>query len=119
MYTNDDISVENCRKLLRRAAWRIQYKTRIKQIRECQMIFEDQAYETGFETEILSKIFVEELLSTIPWEKCRFIIERTVIDGLTEKEVAYQLQITQQGVNKWKKRGLEMLREKLMNSYKQ
>lgn len=119
MCTNDDISVENCRKLLRRAAWKIQYKARIKQMRECQMFFEDQAYDIGFETEIISKIFVENLLSTIPWKKCRFIIERTIIDGIPEKEVAYELQITQQGVNKWKKRGLELLWENLMNSNEQ
>jgi len=118
MDTNDDISVENYRKLLRRAAWRIQYKNRIKKFRECQMLFEDQAFDTGFETEILSKIFVEKLLSTIPWEKSRFIIEKIIIEGMTEKEVAYELQITQQGVNKWKKRGLDLLRENLMNSFK-
>ena len=58
MGTNDDITVENCRKLLRRAAWRIQYKSRIKQMREHQMLFEDQASDIGFETEIISKIFV-------------------------------------------------------------
>lgn len=117
MHTNDDISVENCRKLLRRAAWRIQYKNRIQRVRECQMLFEDQAYDGGFETNVLSKIFVENLLNIIPWEKCRFVIERTIIEGITEKEVAFELQITQQGVNKWKKKGLELLREHLMNSY--
>ena len=116
MHTNDDISVENCRKLLRRAAWRIQYKTRIKQVRECHILFDDQAYDMGFEADIISKIFVENLLNTIPSERCRFVIKRTVIDGLTEKEVAYELKITQQGVNKWKKRGLELLRESLTNS---
>lgn len=117
MHTDDDISVENCRKLLRRAAWRIQYKTRIKQMRECRLLFDDQAYDMGFEADIISAIFVENLLNTIPSERCRFVIKRTVIDGLTEKEVAYELKITQQGVNKWKKRGLELLRKSLMNSY--
>ncbi len=115
METNDDITVENCRKLLRRAAWRIQYKSRIKQIREHQMLFEEQASEIGFETEIISKIFVESLLNTIPWEKCRYILEKTIIYGMTEKEVAKQLHITQQGVNKWKKKGLDLLRETIQN----
>lgn len=115
METNDDITVENCRKLLRRAAWRIQYKSRIKQLREHQMIFEDQASENGFEADVVSKIFVDSLLDTIPWEKCRYIIEKTIIYGMTEKEVADQLHITQQGVNKWKKKGLEQLRKTLLN----
>ena len=119
MYTNEDISAEVCRKLLRRAAWRIQYKTRIQQTRECGILFDNQVYDCSFETEILSQIYVNELLQTIPWEKCRFIIQRTVIDGKTEKEVAYELQITQQGVNKWKKKGLELIRQNLANSQKQ
>lgn len=115
MEINDEITVENCRKLLRRAAWRIQYKSRINQIREHQMLFEDQASEVGFEAEIISKIFVDSLLNTIPWEKCRFILEKTIIYGMTEKEVASQLHITQQGVNKWKKKGLDLLRETIQN----
>lgn len=118
MHENDDISVENCRILLRRAAWRIQYKARTQQVKECHMLFENQAYDSGFETEILSKFYIKELLNTIPWEKCRFIIQRTIIDGMTEKEVAYELNITQQGVNKWKKKGLDLLRKVLMDSYK-
>jgi DNA-directed RNA polymerase specialized sigma subunit len=116
---DDEIAVENCRKLLRRAAWRIQYKTRIKQLKECQMLFEDQAYDMGFEADVLSRIYVENLLNTIPWEKCKFIIKKTVLEGVTEQEVARQLNITQQGVNKWKKRGLELLRENLTNSCEQ
>ena len=84
-------------------------------MREHQMLFEDQASDIGFETEIISKIFVDSLLNTIPWEKCRFILEKTIIYGMTEKEVANQLHITQQGVNKWKKKGLELLRETLLN----
>jgi DNA-directed RNA polymerase specialized sigma subunit len=118
MYTTDDISVENCRKLLRRAAWRIQYKARTQQSREYHMVFESQAYDSGFEAEILSKFYVKELLDTIPWEKCRFILQRTIIDEMTEKEVAVELHITQQGVNKWKKKGLELLKQNLMDSYK-
>lgn len=113
MNTNDDISVENCRRLLRRAAWRIQYKARVQQSKECQMIFENQAYDSGFESEVLSKFYVKELLDTIPWEKCRFILERTIINGLTEQEVAIELHMTQQGVNKWKKKGLALLRQNL------
>ncbi len=118
MQTNDGISVENYRKLLRRAAWRLQYKARTQQLKECYLLFESQAQDSGFEAEILSKVYTKELLDSIPWEKCRFIIQRTIIDGMTEQEVARELNITQQGVNKWKKKGLELLRQTLIDSYK-
>ncbi len=114
----EDISIDRIRILLRRAAWRIQYKTRTLQQKECTMIFENQAHDNGFEDEILSKFYVLELLDSIPSERCRFIIKRTIIDGMTEKEVAKELNITQQGVSKWKKKGLELLHQILMDSNK-
>ncbi len=118
MQTNDSISVENYRKLLRRAAWRLQYKARMQQSKECYLLFESQLRDSGFETEILSSVYIKELLDSIPWEKCRYIIRKTVIDGVTEQEVARELNMTQQGVNKWKKKGLELLRQTLTDSFK-
>lgn len=119
MHTNEDISLEICRKLLRRAAWRIQYRTRTRQEKECYTLYDNQVYNFSFESEVLSEIYVKELLDTIPWEKCRYIIQRTIIDGRTEKEVACELKITQQGVSKWKMKGLELMRKNLANSSKQ
>ena len=118
MQTNDGISVENYRKLLRRAAWRLQYKARNQQLKECYLLFESQVHDSGFEAEILSNVYIKELLDSIPWEKCRYIIRRTIIDGMTEQEVACELNMTQQGVNKWKKKGLELLRQTQTDSYK-
>ncbi len=119
MHTKDDISVEICRRLLRRAAWRIQYRTRMHQEKECYTLYDNQAYNFSFEAEVLSKIYVRNLLDTIPCEKCRYIIQRTIIDGLTEKDVAYELKITQQGVSKWKIKGLKLMQQTLKNSDKQ
>lgn len=82
------------------------------------LFFDYQSYTYSFDVEVLSEMYVKELLDGIPWEKCRYIIRRIVIEGLTEKEVASELQITQQAVNKWKKKGLEVLRQNLSNSYK-
>ncbi len=118
MQTNDSISVENYRKLLKRAAWRLQYKARMQQSKECYLLFDSQLYDSGFETEILSSVYIKELLDSIPWEKCRYIIRKTVIDGVTEQEIARELNMTQQGVNKWKKKGLELLRQTLTDSFK-
>lgn len=119
MITCDEASVETCRKLLKQAAWRIQYKTRMQQVRECNPLFENQFYDNSFEKMVLSNIYVDELLEVIPWEKCRYIIKRTVIDGLPEKTVAIDLNMTQQGVSKWKRKGLEILKEHVTISFKE
>lgn len=116
MITCDDELVETCRKLLKRSAWRIQYKTRIQLIRESSPLYDNQLYDKSFESTVISDLFVDELLKTIPWEKCRYIIKKTVIDGMAEQEVARELQMTQQGVSKWKRKGLEILKEYLINS---
>lgn len=119
MITCDDELVETCRKLLKRSAWRIQYKTRIQQIRECGPLYDNQVYDNSFESMVISELFVDELLETLPWEKCRYIIKKTVIDGIPEQEVANELHMTQQGVSKWKRKGLEILKEYLITSLKQ
>lgn len=116
MVTCDDELVETCRTLLKRSAWRIQYKTRIQLIRESKPLYDNQCYDNSFESMVISDLFVDELLNMIPWEKCRYIIKRTVIEGLPEQEVAAELQMTQQGVSKWKRKGLEVLKQVLAHS---
>ncbi|MFM9327217.1 sigma-70 family RNA polymerase sigma factor [Paenibacillus mesotrionivorans] len=117
--TLDAVSVETCRQLLKRAAWRIQYKTRMQQVRECNPLYDNQFFDNSFEKMVLSEIYVEELLDVIPWEKCRYIVKRTIIEGISERHVAADLNMTQQGVSKWKKKGLEILKQHLILSIKQ
>ena len=119
MLTNDNISVEVCKKLLRQATWRIQYKTRTQRLREGYPLFESYAYDCSFETAIISEMYVKELLALIPWDRCRYIIQKTVIEGMTEKEVALELKITQQGVSKWRRKGLAIIKQNICNSDKQ
>lgn len=119
MYTNCDATVILCRKLLRQAAWRLQYKVRIQRAKEYIVSFDHEMGTSSFDTELISDMYVEELLEEIPWSKSRYIIQKIVIEGMTEKEVACELHITQQGVNKWKRKGLEALRMNLSNSCKQ
>jgi len=116
MYANGDAVIILCRKLLKQAAWRLQYKVRIQQNREYIVSSENEIGISSFDTELISDMFVMELLEEIPWEKSRYIIRRIIIEGLTEKEVAVELHITQQGVNKWKRKGLEILRKNLSHS---
>ncbi len=116
MLLNDEIAesrIENYRTLLKRAAWRMQYKIRTQNDKECKSFMDYLAHNNSFETEVLSDIYVNDLLKRIPSEKCRYIVQRTVIEEMTEKEVAYELNITQQAVSKWKKKGLEMLRQNI------
>ncbi|MFZ5986689.1 MAG: sigma-70 family RNA polymerase sigma factor [Bacillota bacterium] len=116
MSINNGTTITNCRMMLKRAAWRIQYSVRMQRTRESSSLVDCDAYNRSFEMDILSKIYVKELLDTIPCEKCRYIIKRVIIEEVTEKEVAKELQITQQAVNKWKKKGLESIRRSLGHS---
>lgn len=102
---------EDCRKLLRQIAWRVQYRAR-KQAAKEMLVFEEMEV-VHQDADVIADLFVQELLETIPSSKGRFIIQRTLLDGCTEKEVAAALHMTQQGVSKWKKKGMEILKEHL------
>lgn len=115
MDINNEISLELCRTLLRRSAWRLQYKIRTQQNKESFSIYDYQGHDKSFEDEIISQIYVKELLSKIPWEKSRIIIQKVIIEEKTEKEVALELKISQQAVSKWKIKGLNLLRQNLIN----
>lgn len=116
MENNSELSYELCRTLLRRSAWRIQYKIRTQQYKEGFSIFDYQGHCSCFDDEVVSKIYIEELLETIPWKKSREVIQKVIIDQETEKEVAEELQISQQAVSKWKLKGLNLLRQNLKHS---
>lgn len=50
-----------------------------------------------------NKILISQLLERLPL-KGKLIMEQIYIQGQTEKEVAHNLQISQQAVNKWKRK---------------
>lgn len=62
---------------------------------------------------IISNLYVNQLMKTIPSETGRFIIERVILQGYTESEVADELKISQQAVNKCKNKYLRILRNQL------
>jgi len=86
---------------------------RTQHIRESKVLLDYQTSSSSFETEVISQLYVEEIINTIPWEKSRYIIQKNIIEEMTEKEIANELQISQQAVNKWKKKGLSVLRQNL------
>lgn len=113
MEEKNEISIDLCRTLLKRSAWRLQYKVRMLQNKESYSLLDYQGHQDSFDEEVISKIYVTELLSTIPWKKAKIIIEKTIIEEKTEKEVATELKISQQAVSKWKIKGLNVLRQNL------
>lgn len=98
---------------LKRAAWRLQYKMKTQNYRESMPLLENAYVDTRFESEIISMLYIKELLNTIKSPKEKYIITRIFIQGATEKKVSEELGISQQGVNKCKRKVLKNLRMKM------
>lgn len=97
---------------LRRIAWRLQYRARVKHTREMALKIEI-VMGSNFTEQSDSKLFIHELLSSLTSDKARHIISEIYIHDKSEKEVALDMQLTQQGVNKWKRNSLKTLSQKL------
>lgn len=111
-------TIDDYRTALRRAAWRISYRQRIRKARET--IWSDWGEENsvatyGAENESGK---LREYLELIPFDNGRKVIEEIFVKDSTEAEAAAELGISQQGVNKWKRKSLDHLRRTLetMNS---
>jgi DNA-directed RNA polymerase specialized sigma subunit len=65
-----------------------------------------------------SEICTSQVINIIPSKKCRHIVKKAVIEGMSEKDIASSLCISQQGVNKWKRKGMEIIRCHLRHSQK-
>ncbi|MFS0557835.1 sigma-70 family RNA polymerase sigma factor [Brevibacillus sp. 179-C9.3 HS] len=107
---SDEIMIEKCRKVLRRIAWRLQYQVKKLSTRELPII--ENICGQNLMSSVDSKLHVEEILNSLP-SKARFIIEQVVINEVPEEIVAQHLGISQQGVNKNKRKYLGILRKKL------
>ncbi|MGG3884000.1 sigma-70 family RNA polymerase sigma factor [Brevibacillus panacihumi] len=107
--------VEYFRRELKRKAWRLQYAA--KQRRNREVLFPEEHYlSSSFEKEVVSKIFIQELKNAIPSQTGQYIYKRTIVDGATEREVADELKMSQQAVNKWKKKIKYQLLKKIPHS---
>jgi RNA polymerase sigma factor (sigma-70 family) len=103
--------IEDYRQMLKRIAWRLQYQA--KKIYRHESVFED-VWTKDHMSLVDSDLFVEELLSSLP-DRGRFIIQKVVIEGIPEREVAKQLNISQKRVNVCKTKYLQQLRQKLIS----
>jgi len=99
-------------KHLKRIAWHLQYEA--KKVYRRESVLEDVWSKDEMNT-VDSNLFVEELLHTLP-DRGRYIIQKVVIEGLPEKEVAKHLQISQKRVHVCKVKYLQALRQKLISA---
>ncbi|WP_427181888.1 sigma factor-like helix-turn-helix DNA-binding protein [Paenibacillus sp. TC-CSREp1] len=97
---------------LKKIAWRLQYRCKVSANKEFGMVYDIKSIES-FENSSVSKLFVQDVLNLIDNEIGKRIIRAIYLEGKSEKEVAFELQISQQAVNKWKRKTLKKLSMKL------
>ncbi|WP_128895147.1 sigma factor-like helix-turn-helix DNA-binding protein [Longirhabdus pacifica] len=106
------IEIEECRIFLRRTAWKLQYRSRVQRNKE-SFLFQDYfTSQPGFENDLVLKLHVEELLESISSHRGKYILIRLFYEQATEKEIASELNISQQAVSKWKKKILQSIQMK-------
>jgi DNA-directed RNA polymerase specialized sigma subunit len=105
--TKDKFSSE-----LKRMAWNLQYRCRVTANKEFGMLY-DNTTICSFEDESISKFHVDEIFALIPSSIGKKILHDIYLRGISEKELSAELQISQQAVNKWKKKTLDLLSTKL------
>lgn len=81
---------------LKRIAWRLQYRARVKQNREMALKIEI-VIGSSFSEQSDSNLFIHELLSSLTSNKARHIMSEIYIHDKSEKEVALDMKLTQQG----------------------
>ncbi|CAI8703203.1 Sigma-70 family RNA polymerase sigma factor [Brevibacillus sp. IT-7CA2] len=102
---------EECRKILRRIAWNLNYRERKRLCNECPIL--DDFGKQQWKVEHSDNLYVEELLGQLPSAKERHVIRKVILDGLTAKEVGKELNMGERGVNQCKSRSLKKLHKYL------
>lgn len=97
---------------LQRVAWRLQYKVRSTRKRECMWIEEKQPYYSLFDT-VDNHLLIQQLFNEIQPDIGRKVIYGLFIREQTEAQLAKELNISQQAVNKWKRKTLHSLSQKM------
>lgn len=100
------------KKELQRAAWRLQYKVKSKRKRECMWREAPQQSHSPFE-QADNRILVQQLLNEIPPSLGKKIIHELFLKNKTELQLAKELNMSQQAVNKWKRKTLHLLLQKM------
>jgi len=100
------------KKELKRIAWRLQYKARVKSKREFPLK-PNLSHGDFFTEHSDNKILVQFLIRSISSDTGKKIIYEIYFNNKTETQVAKEMDISQQAVNKWKTKILRSLCQKL------
>lgn len=96
---------------VKRLAWRLQYRERRRAERERGYYEEMPCPAYRMEESAVTKLDLAEQISQLPSSGRRVIVGLYVRDR-TEAELARELHISQQAVNKWKQKMLSQLSQK-------
>lgn len=101
---------EHYKQELNRISWRIQYRERVKRNKEFTIVQDIGNFiTTNFVPNLDNRIFITELLDHLSSDVGRKIIVGFYLEGKSEKEISNTLNMSQQGVNKCKKKMLKEL----------
>ncbi|MFS0724798.1 hypothetical protein [Paenibacillus sp. 1P07SE] len=100
---------------LKRLAWRLQYQERRRTGREYSFYEEMKQPAYRMEEETVTRLELEELVAGLPGAAGREVIMGLYFRDRTEKQLALEMNMSQQAVNKWKRNMLKQLSQK-MNS---
>ncbi|MCM3131013.1 MULTISPECIES: sigma factor-like helix-turn-helix DNA-binding protein [unclassified Paenibacillus] len=111
MTTSHQTPYQRYRQEIYRIGWRVQY--RAKKIKNNELpIFEIDSNKDDFTCQTEDRVIVMQLINDLPTNG-QYIIEKIYLQGFSEAEVAQQLNISQQAVNKWKKKMLRHISQKV------
>lgn len=102
-----------CKKLLQRIAWNLDYRERKRLKKECP-ILDDFGDQQSISAYIGKSVLADELLEQLSNEKEKYIIQKIVLEGFTCKEISKELNMSERGVNQCKNRSLKKLRHYLI-----
>ncbi len=105
---------EECKKIVRRIAWNLNYRERKRLSKECPIL--DDFGTRQWKVENDDGLYVEELLRQLPGAKEKHIIRKVILEGFTAKEVGEELNMGERGVNQCKNRSLKKLHNYLIKS---
>ncbi|MCY9763162.1 hypothetical protein M5X06_22430 [Paenibacillus alvei] len=109
---NDGSIIDFYRSELKRIAWRLQYKARVKVRREVP-IQNDFLHSFHHTDQLENRLLIKQLIMSLPYETGKKIIYEIYFNDKTEAQIAMEMEISQQAVNKWKKKTLRFLYQKL------
>lgn len=96
------------KKELYRIGWRIQYQAKKQRKHECSLTYEPVRPDSDSD-QMEQKILVQQLLAELPSKMGRTVIRELYLQDKTEAQVAKTLNMSQQAVNKWKRKTLKQL----------